>query len=78
MHVTGHSDHLGARSHNLELSRTRAESVAELIESHLQEPRVLITSESRGSNDPLPGLAPDAEENRRATIHISIATEPLE
>ncbi len=62
--IEGHTDARGARSVNIDLSRRRAQSVADfLIAQGVDRSRVEVRG--AGPDEPLPGLSASAEENRR-------------
>jgi len=62
--IEGHTDSVGGRSYNLDLSRRRAEAVAEYLQS-LGVPRERIEIRGFGYDRPLPGRRGDAPANRR-------------
>lgn len=69
--LTGHSDSRGSDRHNRELSRRRAQAVADLLGSEL--PAVTFSVEGRGSSDPIYPMAQSDDEhlfNRRVELLI--------
>jgi hypothetical protein len=73
--VSGHSDTTGSASHNLELSRLRAETVAnELIRSGV--PASEIATSSRGEEDLLVPTADGVDEPRNRRIEIVVGQPP--
>lgn len=69
--LTGHSDSRGSDRHNLELSRRRAQAVADLLQRQL--PDAAFSVEGRGSSDPIyPAAQSDDEHlfNRRVELLI--------
>jgi len=71
--VAGYSDNLPIRSvrfaSNYELSLARAESVRQILQSHLTQPE-RVTAEGRGENSPL--VANDSSENRARNRRVEI------
>lgn len=62
--IEGHTDASGSAKANLELSRRRAQAVADfLVVSGIEARRLEVVG--LGSARPLPGIAPQAAENRR-------------
>ena len=62
--IAGHTDARGKRDINIDLSRKRAQSVADfLIAQGVDRSRVVV--KGVGPDEPLPGQSPKAEANRR-------------
>jgi outer membrane protein OmpA-like peptidoglycan-associated protein len=69
VHVRGHSDQMGSREHNLELSRRRAASVENFLHGNgISGSR--ITTEAMGGRKPVdPNNTPEAwAKNRRVEV----------
>jgi len=67
--VEGHADSTGSERYNLLLSYRRAKAVAALLEkTDIAEAQMTLFAV--GVNDPLPGIATDAEVNRRVYLHV--------
>ena len=62
--IEGHTDSVGGRGYNLDLSRRRAEAVATILESQ-GVPRNRFDTAGYGFDCPLAGLPARAAENRR-------------
>lgn len=72
--LTGHSDNRGRDRHNLELSRRRAQAVADLLQRQL--PGATFSVEGRGSADPIYSAAQSDYEhlfNRRVELLIRLS-----
>lgn len=69
--ITGHSDATGSKAHNLDLSRRRAQAVAETLRSHGLS-IVVGDVTGRGSSDPLASnqIEEGRARNRRVEIHL--------
>jgi OmpA-OmpF porin, OOP family len=64
LRIEGHTDASGSAKANLDLSRRRAQAVADYLASTgVQRTRIDVAG--FGSSKPLPGVAPTAPENRR-------------
>ena len=69
--IEGHTDSSGSRALNLDLSKRRAEAVADFLVS-LGISRDRLEVEGYGYDRPLPGLPASADENRRVeAVRIS-------
>ncbi|HQS95887.1 MAG: hypothetical protein B7X90_03590 [Novosphingobium sp. 17-62-19] len=65
--VGGHTDSVGGREYNLELSKRRAEALVQfLVESGVERSR--LQPEGYGFEKPVPGLSAKAAANRRVEI----------
>lgn len=65
--VAGHTDSVGGREYNLELSRRRAEALTSfLVENGVERSR--LQPEGYGFDKPVPGLSARAAANRRVEI----------
>jgi outer membrane protein OmpA-like peptidoglycan-associated protein len=62
--IEGHTDSRGARDLNVDLSRRRAQSVADFLVSQGVD-RSRVEVKGVGPDEPLPGRSPAAEANRR-------------
>lgn len=62
--IEGHTDSIGGRDYNLDLSRRRAQSVADFLVSQGID-RGRLDVRGYGFDKPLPGLSASAEQNRR-------------
>jgi outer membrane protein OmpA-like peptidoglycan-associated protein len=69
IHIRGHSDQMGSREHNLELSRRRAASVENYLHGS-GIPGSRITTEAMGGRKPVdPSNTPEAwAKNRRVEL----------
>lgn len=74
--VTGHTDNVPSRSlqfpSNYELSRARAQSVAELLRAHMDAPS-RVTYEGRADSEPLNGQSNGSPEGRAANRRVEIS-----
>jgi OmpA-OmpF porin, OOP family len=66
--VEGHADPRGDAEHNLELSRSRAESVVSYLVAEHGIERQRLVPVGKGAAEPLNRGQPDAPENRRVTF----------
>lgn len=74
LRVVGYTDDLGSAAHGLDLSRRRANAVAEVLRQSLPAGRYPMTVVGRGEADP---AAPnDSEANRRLNRRVVIWYEP--
>lgn len=62
--IEGHTDSIGSRDYNIDLSRRRAQAVTDYLVS-LGVPRERLDIKGYGFDRPLPGLSASAEQNRR-------------
>ncbi len=67
--INGHTDSVGDERYNMNLSRQRAESVAQWFSSHGYFGRSLMTVQAFGKSQPIPGNA-DPAKNRRVEIYV--------
>ncbi|MCX7284967.1 MAG: OmpA family protein [Novosphingobium sp.] len=65
--VAGHTDSVGGREYNLELSKRRAEALVEFLVSNGVD-RSRLQPEGYGFDKPVPGLSAGAAANRRVEI----------
>ncbi len=70
--VHGYTDNLGSAAHGLELSRQRAQAVAQYLRSSLDGYSIYITAVGHGEADPIASNATEAgrQKNRRVTITL--------
>ena len=67
--IEGHTDSVGARSANLDLSRRRAQAVADyLARAGVERSRLEV--KGQGSADPLPGRRVNDPANRRVEAEL--------
>ena len=66
--LEGHASHTGDAGYNLELSRNRADAVKRFIVSRFDLNPALVITLGKGYSEPLDGLAPDHDDNRRVQI----------
>lgn len=62
--IEGHTDSIGSRDYNIDLSRRRAQAVADYLVT-LGVSRERLDIRGYGFDKPLPGLSASAEQNRR-------------
>jgi outer membrane protein OmpA-like peptidoglycan-associated protein len=68
--IEGHTDAVGNPVYNTRLSRNRAAAVKRyLVATHGISPKALVT-QGKGSREPLSGLQPAANENRRVQFRL--------
>ena len=67
--VSGHTDSVGDRAANLELSRRRAEALVDYLAAHGVE-RARLEARGFGFDRPLPGVSPRAASQRRVEIAL--------
>lgn len=79
VHVVGHTDSTGPADYNLELSRRRAEAVADYLASR-GVPRSRLRTEGRGESEPRASNATAAgrQLNRRVEIYVKPIVEGQE
>lgn len=65
--IEGHTDSVGSRARNLDLSQRRAETLADFLVRAGVDPARLIVR-GYGPDQPLPGLSGTAGENRRVEV----------
>ena len=70
--VTGYTDSSGSASHNLDLSRRRAASVAKVLGSQLSKGITLVTA-GKGEADPV--TSNDSEAGRRLNRRVTITVK---
>lgn len=66
--LVGHSDSNGSFKANQELSLTRAQTVQTYLLDRLTGANIRILIEGKGEEEPLPGVAPENNRNRRVEI----------
>ncbi|MFO0549537.1 MAG: OmpA family protein [Polyangiaceae bacterium] len=67
--IDGHADSFGSEELNLRLSKRRADAIAwVLVSSGVDKTRV--TARGFGAFSPVEGSSEDADENRRAVVHV--------
>jgi OmpA-OmpF porin, OOP family len=65
--VGGHTDSVGGREYNIDLSKRRAEALVEfLVENGVERSR--LQPEGYGFDKPVPGMGAKAAANRRVEI----------
>ena len=65
--IEGHTDSVGSRARNLDLSQRRAETLADfLVRAGVDRTRLIVRG--YGPDQPLPGLSGTAGENRRVEV----------
>ncbi len=71
VHVVGHTDSVGSEEYNLDLSRRRAEAVADYLASR-GVPRDRLRTEGRGESEPRASNATEAgrQLNRRVEVYV--------
>ena len=67
--VSGHTDSVGDRAANLELSRRRAEALVDYLAANGVE-RARLEAKGYGFDKPIPGLSPRAAAQRRVEIAL--------
>lgn len=79
VHIVGHTDSTGPADYNLELSRRRAEAVADYLASR-GVPRTRLRTEGRGESEPRASNATAAgrQLNRRVEIYVKPIVEGRE
>ena len=70
--IHGYTDSLGSAAHGLELSRQRAQAVAQYLRQSLGGYDIKIAAFGHGENDPIASNATEAgrQKNRRVTITL--------
>lgn len=73
--IEGHTDNVGNRQHNLELSRARAEAVVQYLVDHFSIERSRLSAQGYGPDRPLAGNATDQgkQKNRRIEAIVDCA-----
>ena len=74
--VAGHTDDTGSRTANLRLSRRRADTVARLLEQHLNLVEGAITTEGFGPDQPV--ALNNTDEGRASNRRIDVVIKPLD
>jgi outer membrane protein OmpA-like peptidoglycan-associated protein len=69
--IEGHTDSVGNSLYNKKLSKSRAQAVKQyFVVKHGIRPSALTTA-GKGSREPLSGMTPEANENRRVQFRLS-------
>jgi outer membrane protein OmpA-like peptidoglycan-associated protein len=74
--VIGHTDNTGSSSHNLDLSRRRAQAVAKALQPLVSVAGVSFVIEGHGEDEPVAGN--DTSAGRRANRRVSVVFAPKE